>query len=402
MSIDDIKETAKQLEEKMVSWRRTIHMNPEVGFQEHKTSALVISELEKLGYEVKTGIGKTGVTGVLKGGEGKVIGIRADMDALEVNEANDVPYKSTVEGVMHACGHDGHTAALIGVAHILAKHKDKLKGTVKLIFQPAEESVAKDDEVLSGAKEMVKDGVLDEPTPDALIAAHIFAGDEYPLNQVILFTDKVSSASDAAHITIKGTGGHGSTPHKCVDAIVVAAEVITAIQTLRSRMLDPLQPAVLSVGTIHGGTRINVIADEVKMEVTIRSFDPDIQKQIEQNLDRLLKGITSAHGADYELKYMRGYPVGQNDPDLVEIMKEVATEVVGEELVELAKDPLTGSEDFWFLCRDAPGVFVGISGANPDKDMIYMNHHPRFDFDESILVTEAAILSAFAINFLEK
>jgi amidohydrolase len=219
---------------------------------------------------------------------------------------------------------------------------------------------------------------------------------------VIVFTDKVSSASDAAHITIKGKGGHGSRPHKCVDAIVVAAEVITAIQTLRSRMIDPLQPAVLSVGTIHGGTRINVIADEVKMEVTIRSFDPEIQKQIEENLDRLLKGITSAHGADYELKYMRGYPVGQNDPKLVEIMTGIATEVVGEELVELAKDPLTGSEDFWFLCRDTPGMFVGISGANPEKDMIYMNHHPRFDFDETVLVTEATILSAFAIKFLEE
>lgn len=388
----DLLERALLIEEDMIGWRREIHMYPELGFEEKRTANLVAQTLREMGIEAEVGVGRTGVVARIGDGDGPKVGIRADMDALPIDEANDVPYKSQIPGVMHACGHDAHTAILLGVARLLNEMSDRPKGEIRLLFQPSEERW--DDQGISGATAMIEDRALEDL--DAVIALHV-ASDQ-PSGKVMVGEGHVLAAVDTFEAVIKGEGTHGATPHKGVDPVWISAQVINAIQAIRSRRTDPTSGSVVTIGSIHGGSAPNVIPHEVKLIGTIRSFNEDIRNQIHEELDRACQ-VAQTLGGDYSLTISRGYPSLYNDPGVARLLRDVASEAIGEDNVAVAS-PMMGAEDFAYMAQKAPGAMMML-GAKLDS-LNRPHHSPIFDIDEAPMKIGASILAETALRLLNQ
>jgi amidohydrolase len=379
----------------VIADRRHLHENPELGFEEVKTSKFVTERLQSLGVEdIKTGIARTGVTGLIRGGKGpgKTVLLRADMDALPILEENDVPYVSQNPGVMHACGHDGHTAILMGVARLLTERKDSFAGTVKLLFQPAEELPP------GGARPMIEAGVLEDPHVDAVFGLHV--AQEAPVGQIIVGSGPIMAAADRFNIVIKGKGGHGAMPQTTVDPIVVGAQIVTALQTLISRELDPIATGVVSVCAFHAGNAFNVIPDTAELRGTVRTFSPECRSMLEKRIEEVATGIASAMRAEAEVSYVRGYPSTVNDPEMADLVREVAADVVGKDNV-IAAQPKMGAEDFSYFLLERPGAFYFVGSNNEERGLIWGHHHPRFDIDEAVLGVGVESLAKVALRYLE-
>jgi amidohydrolase len=380
---------AREIEEQLVAWRRDFHRHPELGFQETRTAARVAAVLGPLGYRVRAGVGRTGV--VAERGQGHpVIAIRADMDALPLQETNDVPYASQVAGVMHACGHDAHVAIALGVATLLAR--EDFAGTIRFLFQPAEE--VGDDEGISGAPRMVEDGAMEGV--DNVLALHVDAS--VPVGDVTIGAGPASAGVSTFRATITGKGGHGAMPHKVVDPIYIAGHVILALHGIVSRRLHPAEPAVISIGSIHGGQAENVIPERVELSGTIRYIEPEVQEEIVVEIERALK-IAQTLGGDYALKLEHGGAPMANDADVVSLIREVCAELMGSEHILPHKMEM-GAEDFGAFSELAPGAMLML-GCRIDGDE-RRHHDPRFDIDEQCLPVGVAILAETALRLLRR
>ena len=388
----------------IVELRHQIHQYPELGNREFKTAELVAEHLRSLGIEVETGVAYTGVVGILKGNKpGPVVAIRADMDALPVTEETDLSFKSTVKttyldkevGVMHACGHDIHTSVQLGVASVLASMKRSLPGTVKFIFQPAEEGPPPGEE--GGADLMLKEGVFDNLKPSAIFGLHTHPG--LAVGELGLTIGPAMAAVDHFVITIKGKQSHGAYPHKSVDPIIMATEVVGAFQTIRSRSLSPLEPSVVTVGIIRGGERFNIIPEEVHLEGTVRTYNPEVQDMVEQRMNKILEGITLAYGGSFELNYDRGTPAMINDPELSKQMIPTMERVVGKDNLKMM-DPVMGGEDFAFFANEVPGMYYRLGVVKPGTKSGWV-HTPTFRADDSCLEVGIRAMSNLVVDYLK-
>jgi len=359
------------LSDEITAWRRDFHENPELLFDVHRTAGIVAEKLKAFGCdEVVTGLGRTGVVGVIKGrttGSGRVIGLRADMDALPIEEATDVPYKSKTPGRMHACGHDGHTAMLLGAAKYLAETRN-FDGTAVVIFQPAEEGGG-------GGDAMVKDGLMERFGVQEVYGMHNMPG--IPVGHFAIRPGPMMAAADRFTLTIEGKGGHAARPHDCIDPVVVAAHMITALQTVASRSVDPLESAVVSVCSIKAGDAFNVIPQTATLLGTVRTLSAEVRDLCETRIRAIVENVGAAFGARVSLDYNRGYPVTLNDPAKAEFMAEVAKAVAGENAVDTAVAPLMGAEDFSFMLEKRPGAYIFV--GNGDTAGV---HHPAYDFND--------------------
>ncbi|MEM8544356.1 MAG: M20 family metallopeptidase [Cyanobacteria bacterium P01_H01_bin.119] len=365
------------LQPQLVSWRRQLHQYPELGFQEVGTARLIDKLLTKWNIEHQVGVAQTGIVATIRGNRpGPVLGIRADMDALPIQEINPVPYRSTYDGVMHACGHDGHVAIALGTAYYLANHRDRFAGTVKIIFQPAEEGPG-------GAKPMIEAGALESPSVDAMIGLHIW--NNLPLGSVGVRNGPMMAATELFDVTIKGKGGHGAIPHQTVDSIVVASQVVNALQTIVARNIDPTQSAVVTVGKFHAGTANNVIADSASLGGTVRYFDTAYEHFFGPRIEQIVAGICQSYGATYRLNYQPLYPPLVNDSDITDLVRSVALSVVETPANVVPECQTMGGEDMSFFLRAVPGCYFFLGSANEAKGLAYPHHHPRFDFDETVL-----------------
>ncbi|MCB9421485.1 MAG: amidohydrolase [Ardenticatenaceae bacterium] len=384
---------AQAIADELIRLRREIHQHPELGFQEFRTAALVTDTLAELGIKAQTGIGRTGVVAQIGTGDGPTIAIRADMDALPINEKNDVPYKSQNDGVMHACGHDAHTAILLGAAHLLKQSlaEDNWQGNVRFLFQPSEEAF--DGNGISGGTAMIEDGALADV--DAVIALHVWS--DYP-SGVFFFEDGFSLAAvDQFKAWVRGEGGHGAYPHTGSDPLFMLGPILNAIYAIPSRWINPLRPAVVSLGQVSGGTVSNVIPKEVYLQGTIRSHQEEIRQQLWSELERALK-LSETLGGSYELEIIKGYPSLFNNETVNNWMREVAREVVGETAVADGEFGM-GAEDFAYMAQKAKGAMVMLGAAAPDG--ITRHHHTEtFDIDERVLPLGAALLAETARRFV--
>ena len=371
----NIKEEVKEIKQSIVSNRRDFHMHPELGFKEIRTSKIIAQKLSSYGLDVQTGVGKTGVVATLTGNtDGKTIALRADMDALPIQETGDLPFKSVHDGVMHACGHDGHMSMLLGAAKILSSKKDKINGTVKFIFQPAEEG-------LGGARYMIEDGVLEEV--DEIYGAHLWNYQQY--GTIGVKPGPIMAAADLFDIVIEGKGGHGATPHGTVDAVIVASQIIQSLQTIVSRNTNPLESTVVTVGKINGGYNFNVIADQVSMQGTTRAYTENNRQLIKTRMSELLDGIGNAFNAKIKLNYKDGYPPVINNETCAQNLLSAAQKIVGEG----AGEPYLsmGGEDFSYFANEKPGCFFFIGSAPKDRELLSTPHHcSHFDIDEEALL----------------
>ncbi|MBE5397589.1 MULTISPECIES: M20 family metallopeptidase [Brevibacillus] len=370
-----LNQEAEQLKEQVIAWRRYLHQNPELSFHEEKTAQFVYDTLVSFGSLDVTRPTKTSVMARLIGSQpGRVLAMRADMDALPITEENTFAFVSTNPGVMHACGHDGHTAMLLGTAKILSGMKDRIKGEVRFLFQHAEELFP------GGAEEMVQAGVMDGV--DMVIGTHLWAPMEF--GKVGICPGPMMAAPDTFYITITGKGGHAALPHQTVDSIAIAAQVVTNLQHIVSRNTDPLDNLVISVTQFIGGTTHNVIPGSVSICGTVRSFDQKLRDSVPALMERVVKGITEAHGATYEFKYEYGYRPVINDEEVTRLMESIVTETLGEEWIDHMK-PNMGGEDFSAFQQKAPGCFFYVGAGNQQKGIVYPHHHPRFTVDEDAL-----------------
>jgi len=390
-SITDFKVEAEALGNQLVAWRRDFHMHPELSFQEYRSAEVVAAQLDELGYQVQTGVAQTGIVGLLKGqASGPVVMARFDMDALPVSEENEVDYASQNPGVMHACGHDAHMAMGLGVATIMARHRDEMKGTLKLIFQPAEEG-------LGGARGMVQDGVLEDPRPDVFLSLHVFS--ELPVGTIAARPGPVMAAADEFTCTVHGMGGHGAAPHQTVDPIVASAQIVSALQTVISRNVDPLETAVVSIGSVHGGTALNIIPPQVKMQGSIRTFSPEIQELVWKRMREVVDGVAAACGATVDLEIVAGTPAVINDKAVTEIVQAAAEAVVGADNV--TSDHRTmGSEDAALFMQKVPGCYFFVGSRNAERGLDAPHHNPRFDIDEAALPLGVATLAQSLAHYL--
>jgi amidohydrolase len=379
VDLSRIRLSIRSLQPQLVEWRRQLHQKPELGFQEKLTAEFVAQKLQSWGIEHQTGIAETGIVATIKGnkpGSEKVLAIRADMDALPIQELNEVSYRSQHDGVMHACGHDGHTAIALGTAYYLQTNRQDFGGTVKIIFQPAEEGPG-------GAKPMIAAGVLQNPDVDAIIGLHLW--NNLPLGTVGVRAGALMGAVECFNCTILGKGGHGAIPQQTVDSIVVAAQIVNALQTIVSRNVNPLDAAVVTVGELHTGTRLNVIADTARMSGTVRYFNPDFAGFFQQRIDQIIAGVCQSHGAKYDLDYISFYPPVINNADITELVRSVAVEVIETPMGIVPECQTLGGEDMSFFLEAVPGCYFFLGAANPEKKLDYPHHHPRFDFDETAL-----------------
>jgi amidohydrolase len=378
---------AKDMQSQLTGWRREIHMHPELGFRETRTAALVAETLESLGYEVRTGVGRTGVVGE-RGAGHPIVAIRADMDALPVQEANDVPYASQLPGVMHACGHDAHTAVALGTATLLAQ--ESFPGTVRFLFQPSEEMA--DEEGFSGAPRMVQDGAMEGV--DAAIALHVHGGT--PVGEITIDAGPASAGVGGFSATITGRGAHGAYPHKGLDPIHIAAHVILALHGIVSRRVNPFDPAVITVGAIQGGRAGNVIPEEVEIRGTIRYEDQEVRDQLQAEIERALE-IARTMGGDYELRFRNGPPPVINNAEIASLIREVGIDLLGGEHVK-PREPGMGAEDFAVFAAMAPGAMFRLGCLIEGDER--KAHGPYFDIDEQCLPVGAAVLAETALRIL--
>jgi amidohydrolase len=394
-----IAQAAEAMRSQLIAQRRDFHMHPELSNREERTSRIVAERLRALGLEdIKTGVGRYGVTALLRGAKpGAVVAVRADMDALPIQEVNDVPYKSLTPGVKHACGHDVHTTVELGVAEILSKMRGEINGTIKFIFQPAEEGAPPGEE--GGAALMIKEGALDNPRPQAIFGLHVLPVIE--VGQINYNSGPAMASSDRFVITIHGKKVHGAYPHDGVDAVVVAAECVSALQTIRSRRIDTTEPLVITIGSIQGGNRFNIVADEVKMEGTVRTLNEDVRKRAQALMRETLGGITTAYGATYDMQYEEGAAVTYNDPKLVAETLPTLRRMVGEDNL-VTRKPQMGAEDFSYYQQVIPGFYYFLGVGNRAKGITAQIHTPEFDVDEESLVIGVKTMTNVLLDYLDK
>ena len=386
----NIKGLAEKHKEYTINMRREFHMYPEVSWEEVRTSKRVQEELNKINVPFKI-IAKTGVVATIKGGQkGKTVALRADMDALQVQECNDVPYKSKNDGVMHACGHDGHTSMLLTAAKILNEVKDNIKGTIKLIFQPAEE-------LAQGAKVMIKEGVMEGV--DGVFGIHLWSDVE--AGTVSVEEGPRMASADLFKITVKGLGGHGSLPHQGIDAVVVASAIVMDIQSIVSREISPLESAVVSIGKFQAGTRFNVIANEAILEGTTRCFDPSIREKLPGIIERIVTNTARSYRAEGSVEYTLGTPPTINEKKSSKIATKAVEKLYGKEAVAKLQK-ITGGEDYAMYLEKAPGVIAFVGIRNEEKGICHPHHHEKFDMDEDALVMGSALYAQYAIDFLKE
>ena len=407
--LESITSLSNSLSEQVIVWRRDFHQNPELSNREFRTAAIVAEHLQSLGMEVQTGVAHTGVVGTLKGGKpGPVVLLRADMDGLPVPERNDLPFKSVARGeyngedvpVMHACGHDTHVAILMAVAEILAELKDDMPGTVKFLFQPAEEGAPKGEQ--GGAEMMVAEGVLQNPAVDAAFALHVSASQA--AGHIGFASGPRYASVDDFKITVHGVQAHGASPWMGIDTVVVSAQIINALQTIVSRNLELTeQPAIVTVGSIHGGLRSNIIPETVEMVGTIRALDTEMRKLIHQRVRAIAEGVAQSMGAtvEVEIPYSTSYPVTHNDPELTVEMLPILEAVAGPDGVEEQK-PITGAEDFSYIANEVPGFYISLGGKPPGipAEGVAAHHTPDFYIDESGFDVGVQAMAAMAWKYL--
>lgn len=378
--------------EGLIALRRDLHAHPELAFQEERTAGIVDARLRAAGLEVRTGLARTGVVGVLRGGSpGRTVLVRADMDALPIQEASEVSYRSQIPGCMHACGHDGHTAIAVVLAELLSERRAEMAGTLVFAFQPAEE-------ITSGALPMIEAGVMDAPPVDAVVGLHLW--NDLPVGTVALSPGPVFGSVDEIMISIEGRGGHGAIPHQAVDPIVAAAHVVTALQTIVSRETAPLDAAVVTIGTIHSGTAFNIIPDRVEMRGTVRAFTEEIRERTLRRVEEIVVGVAGAVRCGATVTNRFGCPPVVNDAAVTAVVRDVAVAVVADERVVDLK-PTTGSDDVAYFLQRAPGCYFAVGSHNRDRGLDAAHHNPRFDFDEEALVIGAKVLGGAALRLLE-
>lgn len=386
-----IKNKTAAVDSKIIEIRHKIHQNPELSFKEAETAALAAVEMKKLGFEVKENIYGTGVTATFRNSsnpEAKTLLIRADMDALPVQEKNELDFCSQNEGVMHACGHDGHTAILIGTAAVLKELAQDFDGNLKFLFQPGEETSG-------GAAGMIKEGVLENPEVDAALGLHLWGST--PAGVVEYKSGPFMASPDRFDLKIIGSGGHAARPHNTIDPIPIGAEIISALQTIVSRRIDPLESAVISVCSFEAGSTHNVIPDQAQLKATVRSLKPEIRQQLAANIEAVIKNICSIYGADYEFDYIFGYPPVINDSKMTELLAEAAKKVLGSDRVREKEKAEMGGEDFSFFGEKVPSVFYFL-GIAPEGEII--NHHQAdFKFNDSVLKDGVAVMAQTAVDF---
>ncbi|WP_188596926.1 carboxypeptidase CpsA [Thermocladium modestius] len=389
MDLEKLRRDVIEIEDEIIKIRRQIHENPELSYKEYNTAKLVADTLRNLGIEVKTGVGlPTAVVGTLKTPRpGKTVALRADMDALPVEEMTDLPYKSKEKGVMHACGHDTHVAMLLGAAMLLVKNVDMLSGEVRFLFQPAEE-----DGGLGGAKPMIDAGAMDGV--DYVFGLHIFA--KYPAGVFATRKGPLMATPDSFKITVHGKGGHGSAPHETIDPIHVSLLIANAIYGISSRQIDPVQPFVISITSIHSGTKDNIIPDNAVMEGTIRSLSEEVRKRALSYMEKIVKSICDIYGAECKVEFMKDvYPITINDPEVTEEAMKVLSNISKVEETE----PVLGAEDFSRFLQKAKGTYIFLGTRNEQMGCVYPNHSSRFCVDESVLKLGALAHAALAITF---
>ncbi|GAB1155073.1 M20 family metallopeptidase [Paenibacillus illinoisensis] len=386
-------ELAQQLQPKLTNWRRDFHRHPEIGYEEVRTSGIVAEHLESLGLEVTRHVGRTGVVGLLRGEtDGPTIALRADMDALPIQDQKSAEYRSKVEGKAHLCGHDAHTTILMGAAELLTGLGRPKSGNIKFVFQPAEEGLA-------GARAMIQDGVLENPKVDAIAGLHVTPGQD--TGTVGVSKGVAFASADRLVIRVFGKGGHAARPHEGIDAIAVSAQVITALQNIASRLVDPLEPVVVTIGKITGGYMGTAIAPEVEMIGTVRTLSPTLRERMPALIEQVVRGVCASFGAGHEVVYGDGYPVVVNDHTMVDLLTET---VDGLEWTKgwSSIPPSTGGEDFAFYCEQIPGVFFRLGSGNEDERTRYPLHHPMFDLDETAMPYGVGMLSSIALEFLAR
>ncbi|HVF55442.1 MAG TPA: amidohydrolase [Pyrinomonadaceae bacterium] len=396
---DRIAQAAEALRGQMIARRRDLHMHPELSNREERTARIVAEKLKALGLtDIKTGVGRHGVTALLVGKRpGPVVAVRADMDALPIQETNDVPYKSQTPGVKHACGHDAHTTIELGVAEVLSTMREEMSGTIKFIFQPAEEGPPAGEP--GGAALMVKEGALENPRPAAIFGLHSMPTLE--VGEVSYASGSLMASSDRFNITIRGKQSHGAQPQNGIDSIVVAAESIMALQTIRSRRIDPMEPLVISVGIVQGGNRFNIIADEVKLEGTMRALDEQVRTRAKTLMRETLASVTSGYGATFDLKFEENAAVTINDPQLVNESLPAMRRVLGDAKVS-AQRPVMIAEDFSYFQRVVPGFFYFLGVGNRAKGISANLHTAAFDIDEESLVVGVKLMSNVLLDYLDR
>ena len=380
----DFQSEADAIYDELVGWRRDFHRHPELGFEETRTARIVADHLSALGYRVQEGVAKTGVVGLLEGSDpGPVMMLRFDMDALAVQEENETDYVSRVPGKMHACGHDGHVAIGLGLAGLLKRHRSQWAGTIKLVFQPAEEG-------RGGAAAMLREGVLTNPPVDAVLMLHL--ANDLPLGRATVTPGPLMAASDLWELTITGLGGHGARPHEAVDPFVAGAQVILSLQTVVSRSVDPLQSAVISVGTARGGNAWNTIPPQLELCGTIRTFDPEVRETVLERMEAIVEGVSRATGTHGDLKVISTCPPVINDLGFTTIIQDAARTVLGADNVRTGERTM-GADDAAFFLNEVPGCYMFLGAGKTEASRNYPNHNPRFDFDERALPLGVAILA---------
>ncbi len=392
--LNTLKTEAQEIFPQLVDWRRDFHMHPEIGMEEVRTAGIVADHLRGLGLEVSTGIGQTGVVAVVEPDDlrpdASTVMLRFDMDALPIDELNDVAYRSTRPGLMHACGHDGHTAIGMGVAQLLTKHRAELPGRVKLVFQPGEEGHG-------GASAMIADGVLENPTPDAAFGLHLWS--RLPLNQVVVQPGPLWASASTFTITVTGKGGHGAMPHETVDATLIASHLVVALQSIVSRNLDPTETGVISVCAFHSGSASNIISERAELRGTLRNFDDGVLDFIVGRIQEIGENLCRGFGAEFAFALDYCTPATINDPGSAAFMRPVAEAVVGAENVTQIR-PMMVAEDMSQFLNRVPGCFIMVGASDPAQPMHSPHHNPTFDFDERMMPTGVALLAGAAVQWL--
>jgi len=386
----DFTADAENLFEQLVDWRRDFHQHPELGFEETRTGRIVAAHLQELGMEVQAGVGQTGVVATLEGPEpGPTVMLRFDMDALPIEEANELPYRSRYPGRMHACGHDGHMAIGLGVATLMARHQQRLAGRIKFVFQPAEEG-------LGGAFAMIADGVLENPRPDVALALHLW--NHIPYGQVRVTAGPTMASSSIFSLTVQGKGGHGAAPHKANDPVLAAAHIVAALQSIVSRNIDPLNSVVVTIGEFSAGTTFNVIPETAVLKGTVRSYDSETHRLIYRRILEMAKNMSTAFGCQASMETVAIVPAVVNDEAVTGVVRQAAAGVVGEANVFAGRD--MASEDMGHFLEEIPGCYFFVGSAGETEELRYPHHHPRFNFDERAMTVGVATMASAAAAYL--
>ncbi len=385
-------ESGEEIKEELTKIRRRFHQYPELGYEEKRTSETIAKLLTELGLEVQKGVAKTGVVALLRGKEaGKTIAIRGDMDALPLQEVSDKPYKSTTAGKMHACGHDAHMTYVIGAAKILKKYQARLKGNVKFIFQPAEESIG-------GAKPMIEEGVLENPKVEAILGGHVWP--DTPAGSIEVLNGPVMASTGQLYLEIHGKGGHAARPHENVDPILIGQEILQRLQVLSSRMIDPLENSVISICSFQAGETYNVMPEKAVLMGTIRTLNNELRLEIPEKIEKIIENVTNYYGAEYSLNITHLYPATINDENFTMFASASAKELLGKAKVLQGNKPSMAGEDFAFYLEKVPGTFLRIGNYNEEQGLVYNLHNPHFDIDEEQLGKISALYAKIAMDFL--